>query len=75
MRKRRYWFKIDNAGKVFPSISNQERTNVFRFSMSLYKEVNVELLEQAVNLVIPRFEAFAVKIKTGIFWQYFDSNQ
>ena len=74
MIKKRYWFKIDNAGKVFPSISNQERSNVFRLSMSLYKDVNPEQLEQAVNLVIPRFEAFAVKIKTGIFWQYFDSN-
>lgn len=75
MKKRRYWFKIDNAGKVFPAISNQERSNVFRLSMSLHEDIDSELLEQAVNLVLPRFEVFAIKIKTGLFWQYFDSNQ
>ncbi len=75
MKKRRYWFKIDNAGKVFPAISNQERSNVFRLSMSLQETIDPNVLENAVNLVIPRFEVFAVKIKTGFFWQYFDSNQ
>ena len=75
MKKRRYWFKIDNAGKVFPAISNQERSNVFRLSMSLHDDIDSQFLEQAVNLVLPRFEVFAIKIKTGLFWQYFDSNQ
>ena len=75
MKKRRYWFKIDNAGKVFPAISNQERSNVFRLSMSFHDDVKSDILEQAVNLVLPRFEVFAIKIKTGLFWQYFDSNQ
>lgn len=75
MKKKRYWFKIDNAGKVFPAISNQERSNVFRLSMSLQHTIDRAFLEQAVNLILPRFEVFAVRIKTGFFWQYFDSNQ
>lgn len=74
MKKQRYWFKIDNAGKVFPSISNQERSNTFRLSMSLHTEVDPQLLTQAVNMMLPRFEAFAIQIKTGVFWQYFAEN-
>lgn len=74
MKKKRYWFKIDNAGKVFPSISNQERSNTFRLSATLYENVDPLLLGKAVNNILPRFESFAVQIKNGIFWQYFAEN-
>jgi hypothetical protein len=74
MKKKRYWFKIDNAGKVFPSISNPERTNTFRLSASLYEKIDPILLEKAINDVLPRFESFAIQIKNGIFWQYFQEN-
>ncbi len=74
MKKKKYWFKIDNAGKVFPAISNDNRTNTFRLSMTLVNEINKDVLEQAVQMILPRFEAFAVKIQNGIFWQYFSEN-
>ena len=74
MKKRQYWFKIDNAGKVFPSISNKERSNTFRLSMTLKTPIDPILLGQSVNMMLPRFEAFAIQIKTGIFWQYFAEN-
>lgn len=74
MKKKRYWFKIDNAGKVFPSISNPERTNTFRLSATLFDKVDPLKLESAVNIVLPRFESFAIQIKNGIFWQYFQEN-
>jgi NRPS condensation-like uncharacterized protein len=74
MKKKRYWFKIDNAGKVFPSISSIERSNTFRLSASLYQPVDPKILEQAVNMMLPRFESFAIQMKNGIFWQYFSEN-
>lgn len=74
MKKKKYWFKIDNAGKVFPAISNDNRTNTFRLSMTLVNEINKDVLEQAVQMILPRFEAFAVKIQNGIFWQFFSEN-
>lgn len=74
MKKRQYWFKIDNAGKVFPSISNKERSNTFRLSMTLKDPIDPTILSQAVQMMLPRFEAFAIQIKTGIFWQYFAEN-
>lgn len=75
MKKKRYWFKIDNAGKVFPAISNLERSNTFRLSASLYIPIDPITLKQAVNMMLPRFESFAVQMKNGIFWQYFSENQ
>ena len=60
MKKKQYWFKIDNAGKVFPSISNQERSNTFRLSMTLKEDVDPVILNQAVQMMLPRFESFAI---------------
>lgn len=74
MKKKQYWFKIDNAGKVFPSISNQKRSNTFRLSMTLKETIDPGILNQAINMMLPRFESFAIQIKTGIFWQYFAEN-
>ena len=75
LKKSKYWFKLDNAGKIFPHVSKDERSNVFHLSFFIDEEVNKEILEDAVNKVVPRFESFAVQLKNGLFWNYFASNQ
>lgn len=75
MKKRKYWYKLDNAGKIFPAVSKAERSNVFRLSFYLDETVDSEILEQAVNKILPRFETFAVQMKNGLFWNYFAENQ
>lgn len=74
MRKRKYWYKLDNAGKLFPAISKNSRSNVFRLSFYLDEIVDSEILEQAINKILPRFETFAVRMKSGLFWNYFTEN-
>ncbi|MFA6800748.1 MAG: hypothetical protein WCR19_01415 [Acholeplasmataceae bacterium] len=74
MKKQKYWYKIDNAGKLFPAISKDARSNIFRLSFYLNENIDPVLLQQAVNETIPRFETFAVQIKNGLFWQYFGAN-
>lgn len=74
MKKKKYWYKIDNAGKIFPAISKNERSNVFRLSFYLHETVDHNILELAVNKLLPRFEAFAVQMKSGLFWNYLAEN-
>jgi len=74
LRKEKYWFKLDNAGKIFPAVSKDNRSNVFRLSFYLDETIDSTILEQAVNKTIPRFEAFAVQLKNGFFWNYFSEN-
>lgn len=74
LKKQKYWYKLDNAGKIFPAVSQDERSNVFRLSFYLDEMVDSTLLEEAVNKVLPRFETFAVQLKNGLFWNYFASN-
>lgn len=74
MKKKKYWYKLDNAGKIFPAVSKDERSNVFRLSLYLDELIDPIILEEAVNTILPRFETFAVQLKNGLFWNYFSSN-
>ncbi|RJX26672.1 MAG: hypothetical protein C4537_02150 [Acholeplasma sp.] len=74
MKKQKYWYKLDNAGKIFPAVSQDERSNVFRLSFYLNETVQPNILEEAVNKILPRFETFAVQLKNGLFWNYFAAN-
>ena len=74
MDNHEYWMKIDNAGKVFHAVSNNSRSSTFRLSMYVNEEVDKSTLQTALNIVLPRFESFKVKIKNGLFWNYFTTN-
>lgn len=74
MKKKQYWYSLDNAAKVFPAVSNANRASVFRLSFYLNESVKPLILEQAVNEVLPRFETFAVTLKSGLFWYYIAAN-
>ncbi len=69
------WRRLDNTGKIFPLIANENLSNVFRISVTLKEEVEPELLSQALEEVLPRFEGFQVKMKRGFFWYYFETNK
>jgi NRPS condensation-like uncharacterized protein len=68
------WYKLDNAAKIYPAISSNSRSNVFRVAVHLKQEVDKDILNAALRITLPRFPAFAVKIKKGLFWYYFDPN-
>jgi len=51
LKKQKYWYKLDNAGKIFPAVSQDERSNVFRLSFYLDETIDSTLLEEAVNKV------------------------
>lgn len=74
MEQRNHWFKIDNAGKVFPAVSNDNRSSTFRLSFDLKKDIDPVILEEVVNYLLPRFDTFNVKIKHGLFWDYLAAN-
>lgn len=75
MQKTKYWHRLDNAAKVFPAISRQSRSNVFRLSFYLDSKVNPDILNESVNHVLERFEVFNIQLKNGLFWNYFSENK
>lgn len=69
------WRKLDNTGKIFPVIANENLSNVFRISMTLKEEIVPEVLQQALEEVLPFFPCFQVKLRRGFFWYYFEYNR
>ena len=66
------WHRLDNTGKIFPMIANENLSNVFRISVTLKEEIDPGLLGQALEEVLPWFGGFKVKLKRGFFWYYFE---
>lgn len=69
------WRKLDNTAKIFPVIANENLSNVFRVSVTLKEPVERELLQQALEDILPHIEGFRVKLRRGIFWYYFEENK
>ncbi len=68
------WFRLDNAAKLYPAISTGARASFFRLSALLKETVDPSLLQSALDVVLPRFPAFAVRMHRGVFWYYFAHN-
>lgn len=69
------WHRLDNTGKIFPMIANENLSNVFRISVILKSQVSPELLQRALEDTLPAFRGFKVKLKRGFFWYYFEENK
>ncbi|GHU53296.1 hypothetical protein AGMMS49975_10980 [Clostridia bacterium] len=68
------WYKLDNAAKIFPSVTNTKNTSVFRVSVLLNDEIDVSILQKAVDTIFDRFPAMTVRLRRGVFWNYLDNN-
>lgn len=68
------WHKLDNSAKIFPAASTVTTANVFRLACVLTQPVQPQLLQQALEQTLPHFPAFAVRMRAGLFWYYFEQN-
>ncbi len=74
-QKKTGWRRLDNTAKIFPVIANENLSNVFRVSVTLKETVERDLLQQALEDILPHIEGFRVKLRRGIFWYYFEENK
>ncbi len=68
------WDKLDNTAHLFPVIAGENVTNVYRISVVLKEPVIGETLQKALDIVLPKFNGFNVRLRQGIFWYYFEEN-
>lgn len=68
------WFRLDNAGILFPGQNTRNWSNLFRFSIELKEEIDPEILKKALENIMPRFPAFNVRLRMGLFWYYLERN-
>lgn len=68
------WDKLDNTAHLFPVIAGEDMTSVYRISVTLKEEIDPELLQQALDMVLPKFYGFDLRLRRGFFWYYFEEN-
>ena len=68
------WDKLDNTAHLFPVIAGEAMSNVYRISVTLTEEVQQEQLQKALNIVLPKFAGFNLRLRQGVFWYYFEEN-
>ena len=68
------WYKLDLSANVYPTLQRKNFSNVFRLSVVLKEEIDPDTLQKAVDLTLPRFPAFKVALRKGIFWRYLEPN-
>ena len=66
------WYKLDNAALIYPAIRSRNWAAVFRLTAMLNEPVRPEMLQQALDRTLPRFPTFAVRMRAGLFWHYFE---
>lgn len=68
------WFRLDNAGILFPGQNTNKWSNIFRVSFELNENIDPDVLNQALKNIIHRFPAFNVRMRKGLFWYYLEKN-
>ncbi len=69
-----WWDKLDNTAHIFPVIAGEKMSNVYRLSVFLKEDVDPEKLQLALDMILPQFKGFNVRLRQGIFWYYFEKN-
>ncbi|WP_343210543.1 hypothetical protein [Anaerolentibacter hominis] len=69
------WRRLDNTANIYPVVSSRKLSNVYRVSIVLKEPVVRELLQQALETIIPWFDLFNVRLRRGVFWYYFETNK
>lgn len=69
-----YWSKLDNVAKLYALVSSSRATNVFRLSVKMKETVQPTVLLEAVKAALIEMPSFNVRLRSGLFWYYFDMN-
>lgn len=72
--KKDVWYKLDLSAIVYPTLQRRDFSSVYRLSVVLKEEIDPQLLQQALDLTLPRFPTYKVAIRKGVFWRYLEPN-
>lgn len=68
------WERLDNTAHLFPAIAQENMSNVYRISITLSEMIDPGHLQKALEIVLPKFDGFNLRLRRGVFWYYFEEN-
>lgn len=69
---KREWYQVDNVANVFLATVNKRDTRSLRISCTLTRDIDPELLQEAVGEALLQRPQFHVRIQSGFFWHYME---
>ena len=57
------WLRLDNAAKIYPAARRRGWSNVFRQSVTLCEDVDVNILKSALDVTVKRFPSIAARLR------------
>ena len=57
------WHRLDNTAHLFPVIAGEDMSNVYRIFVILNEDVDRDMLQQALDIVLPKFDGFNVRLR------------
>lgn len=66
------WYPLETSAQIYPAIVSPRQPSVFRLSCTFEKEIDPSVLQTALNVTMTRFPSFAMTLKRGAFWFYFE---
>jgi NRPS condensation-like uncharacterized protein len=66
------WFRLDNAGKLYPSIASSRVSTTFRLTAVFKENIDAKILQKALGGACNSYPLFNVILRRGAFWYYFE---
>ena len=70
--KNENWYPLETSAKIYPAIISPRQPSVFRLSCTFEEEIDPAILQTALNVTLTRYPGFAMTLKRGAFWFYFE---
>ncbi len=74
VQKKIRWDRLDNTANLFPVIAGENMTNVYRICVTLTENIDPGKLQEALDITLPKFDGFNLRLRQGVFWYYFEEN-
>lgn len=68
------WYPLDLSAIVYPTLQRKDFSSVYRLSVLLKEEIKPDILQQAVDMTLPRFPTYKVAMRKGLFWRFLEPN-
>lgn len=68
------WYKLDLSAIVYPTLQRRDFSSVYRLSALLKEEIDPQVLQTALDRVMPRFPTYKSALRKGMFWRYLEPN-
>ncbi len=69
---RHNWFKLDNAGKLYPSIASPRVSTIYRITTVTKDVINPQRLQAALECAAKTYPMFNVRLRKGVFWYFLE---